>query len=164
MPADAFAQALAAAQALEASPLGAAMRGGLRGLYPAANVAHLFGLVLLVGGIGVLDLRVAGLGRQIPLAPLSRLLTPIAVLGLVVVAGSGFLLFAADAGPLAENRTFQWKLALAALALANALLFRRAFGDFRPGREPRVAARALAVASLALWLTVGALGRMIAYT
>ena len=136
------------------------MRGG-RLCYPAANVAHLFGLALLVGGIGILDLRVAGLGRAIPLAPLSRFLTPIAIAGLVILAISGFLLFAPDAGPLFASGLLRLKLALAAVAVANALLFRRAFGDL--GNEAPPAARVMALVSLGLWLIVACLGRLIAY-
>ena len=151
------------AQTLEASAVGEAMRGG-RNYYPAANVAHVFGLVLLVGGVGVLDLRIAGFGRAVPIAPLSALLTPIAVTGLVVLAASGVLLFAADAGPLVRSPVFQTKMALAGLALVNAFVFRRAFGDFGLGREPPALARLLAVVSLCLWLAVGCLGRLIAYT
>jgi hypothetical protein len=152
-----------AAAALEGSPLGAAMRGA-KGWYPAANVAHVFGLVLLVGGIGVLDLRIAGLGRQIPLLALSRLVTPIAVVGLLVLLASGFLLLSADAGPLVRSTTFRIKMLLLAVGVVNALVFRRLFGDFDEGREPPIAARFLAVASICLWLTVGALGRLIAYS
>ena len=146
-------------QALEASALGEAMRSSW---YPYVNVAHLLGLVLLVGGIGVLDLRIAGLGRGIPIAPLSRLLTPFAVAGLVILVMSGFLLFAADAGPLFESNVFRLKLVLAGVALLNALVFRRAFGDL--AREPTAPARVLAVVSIGLWLTVGCLGRLIAYS
>jgi hypothetical protein len=153
---------LSAAAALEGSSLGAAMRGG-RGVYPAANVAHVAGVALLVGGILVLDLRTAGLGRAIPLAPLSRLVTPLAVAGLLLLAGSGFLLFAADAGPLVRSAVFQAKLALIAAALVNALLFRRLFDDFADGRQPPMLARAMALLSIGLWLLVGALGRLIAY-
>jgi hypothetical protein len=153
---------LAAAAALEGSGLGMAMRGA-RGLYPAVNMAHLAGLVLLVGGIGVIDLRTAGFGRAIPLPTLSRLLTPLAVAGLAVMAISGFLLFCADAGPLVRSWVFQVKAALIVLALANALLFRRLYGDFEGGGEPPVPARLMAVASLGLWTTAGAMGRLIAY-
>lgn len=149
------------AAALEGSPLGAAMRGS-KGWYPIANVAHVFGLVLLVGGIGVLDLRIAGLGRAIPVAALSRLVTPIAVAGLLVLLASGFLLLAADAGPLVRSTTFQLKMLLLAVGVANALVFRRLFGDLR--EEPPMAARVMAVASICLWLTIGALGRLIAYS
>jgi hypothetical protein len=150
-----------AAAALEGSPLGAAVRSGW---YPPANVAHVLGLVLLVGAIGVLDLRIAGLGRAIPVAALSRLTTPIAVVGLGVMLASGFLLFAADAGPLVKSRTFQVKMALLALGLGNAALFRLRFGDLRDGREPPLPARLMAVASIGLWTAVGTLGRLIAYS
>lgn len=151
------------AQALESSALGEAMRGG-RSFYPAANVAHVFGLVLLVGGIGVLDLRIAGFGRGISVAALSALVTPLAVAGLIMLAGSGFLLFSADAGPLVRSPVFQAKMALAALGLLNAFVFRRAFRDLGKGRAPPLLARVSAVLSLCVWLAVGCLGRLIAYT
>jgi hypothetical protein len=149
------------AAGLEASQLGRSMRSSA-GLYPAVNVAHLAGLVLLVGAIGVLDLRVAGLARAVPLAPLSRFLTPFAAVGLVVVAASGFLLFAADAGPLVRSGVFRLKLALAAVAVLNALAFRLRYGDL-PGEAPPLA-RLMAAASIGLWLTVACLGRLIAYS
>lgn len=153
----------ALASALEASPLGVLMRGS-RGLYPAANVAHVIGLVLLVGAIGVVDLRVMGFGRAVPLAPLSRFLTPIAMVGFAVLLASGVLLFAADAGPLTRSAMFQVKMGLSVLALANALAFRRWFGDGRRGSEAPPAARIMAAGSLAAWLAVACLGRLIAYS
>jgi hypothetical protein len=153
---------LSAVAALEASDLGAAVRGG-RGVYPAVNLAHIAGLVLLVGAIGVLDLRTAGLGRAIPLPALSRMLTPLAIGGLALLTVSGFLLFAADAGPLVRSAVFKAKLALIGLALLNALVFRRLFGDFDAGREPPVLAKIMALASISFWLAAAALGRLIAY-
>ncbi|HTK36471.1 MAG TPA: DUF6644 family protein [Caulobacteraceae bacterium] len=151
------------ASALEASPLGVAMRGG-KGFYPAANVVHIIGLVLLLGSIGVLDLRVAGLGRAIPLPTLSRMLTPLAMAGLALLAASGFVLFAADASPLLRSPVFLTKLVLIGLALVNALAFRRWFGDGDYGSEPPAAARCMAVGSLVLWTTAAVLGRLIAYS
>jgi hypothetical protein len=148
---------------IEASRLGDAMRGGVQGLYGWVNVAHLLGLVLLVGGIGVLDLRILGFGRTIPPAALSRMLTPLAIVGLLVSATSGALLFAADAGPLSRSLVFRLKLALIALGLINAALFRLRYGDLSR-REPSARAKVMAAGSIGAWLGVGALGRMIAYT
>jgi hypothetical protein len=118
--------------------------------------------VLLLGGIGVVDLRIAGMFQALPLDPLMRALTPIAVTGLVVMALSGPILFAADARALARSSVFGWKLALIALAVLNALVFRR----LRRGKqgEPAPIERWLAITSLLLWLTVAACGRMIAYS
>ena len=110
-----------------------------------------------------LDLRIVGFGRTIPLAALSRMLTPLAVVGLLVSATTGAMLFAADAGPLSLSWVFRTKLALIAVGLTNALMFRLRYGDLT-GREPSARARIMAGGSILLWLGVGALGRMIAYT
>jgi hypothetical protein len=156
------AQVAALAAQLEGSGLGETMRGGVRNLYAVVNVVHILGLVLLVGGIGVVDLRVAGCGRRIPLGPLSRLLTPIAVAGLLIQAVSGVMLLAADAGPLSLSWVFRLKLALIVLAVLNGLVFRRLFGDLENETPPPLA-RTMAIASLLAWFAVAALGRWIAY-
>ena len=127
--------------------------------YPAANVLHLLGLVMLVGAIGIVDLRIAGLFRALPLAATVRALTPVGIAGLLLLALTGPLLFAADASALVRSDVFRWKLALIAIALLNALLFRWRWR----GAEPDLALRAIAIASVLLWLTVATLGRMIAY-
>lgn len=147
---------------LEASPVGAAMRG-TRGLYPAVNTAHLLGVVLLVGGIGVVDMRVLGFGRAVPLAALSRYLTPAAIAGLILLTVSGVLLFCADAGPFTRSSLFQAKLVLIALGVLNAWAFRRRFGDFEDGAEPTLPARLMAAASLGLWTGATVVGRWLAY-
>ena len=128
--------------------------------YAWINVLHLLGLVMLVGGIGAVDLRVAGLWRTLPLPALSRALTPVAVAGLLLQVAGGTLLFAADGRTLAASPVFQAKLVLVALALANALVFRLLWRDLD---RPPPMARVMAIGSLALWLAVGALGRLIAY-
>lgn len=153
-----------AVAALQASAFGAWARGSAYA-YPLANLIHLLGLLLLVGGIGVLDLRLAGLFRALPVAPLSRALTPLAITGLVLMLPSGFTMFAADAKALAGSGLFRWKLVLIGLAVANAVAFRWAWGrrlDRWGGAVPP-GARAMAIGSLVLWLVVGALGRLIAY-
>ncbi|MGZ3275631.1 MAG: DUF6644 family protein [Caulobacteraceae bacterium] len=142
--------------------MGAAMRG-TRGLYPTVNTAHLLGLVLLVGGVGILDARVLGFGRAVPLAALSRYLTPAAVAGLVLLVVSGALLFCADAGPFTRSPLFQTKLVLIALGVINAGVFRRRFGDFEAGSEPPASARIMAAASLGLWTSATVIGRWLAY-
>lgn len=146
------------AAAAEASGFSRWARGSAT-IYPLANLAHLLGLVLLVGGIGLVDLRVAGAFRALPLAALSRALTPLAVAGLFIMAGSGAIMFASDANALAESPVFQWKLGLVALALFNAAVFRLDLAS-----KPAWLAHASALLSLGLWLAVATLGRLIAYT
>ncbi|MGQ3017139.1 DUF6644 family protein [Phenylobacterium sp.] len=154
----------ALAALLEASALGQWARGSAVA-YPVANVAHLLGLVLLVGGIGIVDLRLAGLWRGLPVTALSNALTPMALGGLVLLAGSGSVMFAADAGPMVGSDIFRAKMALIALGLFHALLFRRLWRRRMATWEtdPPLAGRLMALGSLSIWLCVGALGRLIAY-
>lgn len=134
-------------------------------VYPVANVLHVLGLALLVGGIGVVDLRMAGLWRRLSPAELSRALTPIAIAGLALLLASGFVLFAADGRALAGSPVFRWKLLLVAMALANAAAFRLVWHRrLAETSAISVPARASAVLSLSLWFLVAILGRMIAYT
>lgn len=156
---------LSVAQWLDAVGVGPWARGGAM-VYPVANTLHLLGLIMLVGGIGVFDLRVLGLWKRLPLADLARALTPVAVAGFVIMVPTGIILFAADGEALSGSDIFERKLVLIMLALANAAAFRAMF-DKRIGgwgdRTPALA-RVMAAGSILLWLLIGTLGRWIAYS
>lgn len=134
--------------------------------YPVANMVHLLGLVMLVGGIGLLDLRLAGAFRAIAVAPLAAAVTPVAVAGLVLLVASGTMLFAADAAALARSQTFSLKLMVLGLGLGNALLFRLWWQKRLPAWDANapLTGRLMAMVSLLLWLGVAGLGRWIAYS
>lgn len=155
---------LALAGWLDAAGVGGWSRGSAW-VYPAANTLHLLGLVMLVGGIGVVDLRLAGLWRAIPAAALARALTPVAIAGLAILVATGLVLFAADGVALARSATFHRKLVLIGFALANALAFRLLWQKrVEAGDSAPPLARAMAALSLLLWLAVGTFGRLIAYS
>ena len=121
---------------------------------------------MLIGGIGILDLRLAGLLHRLPVAPLSAALTPIAIAGLPLMVPSGAAMFASDAAALVHSTTFRWKLLLVVLALANAIAFRFLWQarieawDLKPPPLGRL----MAAGSILLWLSVATFGRMIAYS
>lgn len=150
---------------LEASPLGEWMRSSALA-YPIANVVHLLGLVTLVGPIILLDLRLLGFARELPLSPVSRTLTRCAVAGLLLLIVTGLLMFAADAGPLIGNRIMQIKLCLVVFGLANAVAFRTLWGQRLTEWDaaPPTLGRLQALLSIVAWLSVGGLGRWIAYS
>ena len=133
--------------------------------YPIANVVHLLGLVMLVGAIGVVDLRLAGVFRSIPVAPLYRSLRPVAIAGLLI-APSGATMFAADAVTFANSGVFRLKIGLIVVALVNVvafhILWRHQIDEWDLAAP--VAGRLMAATSVMLWLTIGGLGRMIAYS
>jgi hypothetical protein len=150
-------------EVVQSSPFGVWAGGEA---YPIANLVHILGLIMLVGGIGVLDLRLIGLFRKIPTAALAAALTPIAIAGLLLMVPSGATMFASDASTLVNSGTFRTKLLLIALALANAVAFRFIWQgrieqwDF----DPPFGGRVMAAASILLWLSIAALGRWIAYS
>ena len=153
------------AVALQDSSLGMAIRHSLW-LYPLGNVLHVLGVAFLVGSIVALDCRFLGFARRyISAEGASKLLTPFAVAGILMLVPGGLIIFIADAGPLAANSLMQLKMFLVALGLANALLFRRRWSGRLAAwdTDPPGAGRAQVVASIAIWLAVPTLGRLIAY-
>jgi len=162
---ESYADAPAWAAALEASRLGVLMRGSFT-LYPIVNLGHVLGLVLFGGTLLVLDLRLLGAWRRgIDAAALAAALTPLLIAGFILTAATGALLLSADARPLTINAAFRAKAALLALALVNAIAFRRLWrGHLRSwDTTAPVAARLQVAASLALWTMVAMAGRLIGY-
>ena len=104
------------ASAIEHSAFAGALRRS-PSLYPAVNLGHLAGLVLLVGSIGLLDLRALGAGRAVPLGALSRWLTPVGVVGLLVEMATGALLFVRMYGHPNEATPLAKLMALASLTI-----------------------------------------------
>lgn len=149
---------------LEATALGEQMRSSAL-LYPALNLLHLFGLILLLGPMLLLDARLLGAGRRFPLPAVSSTLTPLAVVGLLLLLGSGICLFAADAGPLTVDRLLQLKLLLITLGIGNALLFRQLWNTRLSDWDTHAPlfGRVQAALSLLIWLLVMSLGRLLAY-
>ncbi|OWJ98413.1 hypothetical protein B6S59_00740 [Pseudomonas sp. A46] len=152
------------AQSLEASAFGELMRTSTL-LYPAANLLHLAGLVMLLGTMVLLDLRLLGLAREIPVDAASRRLTPIGIAGLALLLITGFGLFAADAGPLLGNALLQLKLLLVALGIGNALLFRALWAARLADwdRRPPLLGRLQVASSILIWCGVMSAGRLLAY-
>jgi hypothetical protein len=151
---------------LETSAVAVAMRRWLW-LYPAVEVAHIVGFVVLVGGAAMFDLRLLGVGRGIRITDLARhlLLPARAALGLVIP--TGLLMFTAHATEMAENPAFRLKLTLIAAAALNAAVFHqrtlRTVGTWDLGVTAPLAARLAGAASLALWAGVILCGRLLAY-
>ncbi|MEO8143711.1 MAG: DUF6644 family protein [Betaproteobacteria bacterium] len=152
--------------ALEASALGQAMRQWLW-LYPSVETAHIAGIALLVGSIVVLDLRLLGLSRSLPVRRLAMHVLPWTAASFALIVPSGMAMFVAHAGELISNPVFAVKMCLILLAGANAGIlhagvFRRA-GKWDVDVMPPLAARAAAAVSMLLWISVIACGRLLAY-
>ena len=150
--------------ALQESALGHLMRSS-PALYPAVEILHIFGFVVLVGSILVLDVRLLGLGRAIAIQPMAQLLLPLSRFGFLLAISMGFLLFSADASHVVKNPAFQIKLLLIAAALVNVVIAHAGPWRYieRWRSEASGGAKATALMSLVLWLGVVCAGRLIAY-
>jgi hypothetical protein len=152
---------------LEQSSFGTAVRESLW-LYPAFEILHLFGIVLLVGPIAMTDIRLMGASRRLPVTLTAAHLLPWVWTGFVLAVLSGLALFSGFATDYWVNTAFRIKLILMALAGVNAAIFHfRVYNGVAAWDENMpspAAARFFAIASIVLWFSVVAAGRLIAYT
>ena len=138
-----------------------------RWVYPVVNTGHIMGIALLFGAIVPLDLRLMGFWRAIPTAMLSRVLVPMAAVGVATAVVTGALLFSVHAVQYAKTTLFLVKMLIVAAAIANAVLVGRA--ALRLGAEEKADAgppgrlRVVGLISAGLWLAAILCGRMIAY-
>jgi hypothetical protein len=150
---------------LHSTPIGAWADGNPY-VVTACLMVHFIGLCLVIGAMLIVDLRILGFFKQVPLAQAFRLL-PVAITGFCLNAASGFILFAARPVNYFENPAFQAKLWLLAISGINALLFtlfeHRMLAAAPDGRATPVLAKASAGLSLLLWFTIIFFGRLIAF-
>jgi hypothetical protein len=126
---------------------------------------HTFGLALLVGANAVVDLRLLGVARAIPLAPLKRLFR-IMWIGFAMNAVTGILLVIAYPTKSLTNPDFYIKLALIGLAIwVMQKLNSQVFQDSSLSEADMMAKGAtLAKFSIVLWFGAITAGRLLAYT
>jgi len=133
--------------------------------YPLFETLHTLGMALLIGSLGLIDLRILGFRSEMPIVGTLDFL-PLAWLGFSINLISGLALFASDAVYFWDSVTFRVKLVLILLAGFNAfLLSQSAFRGVRAGRveSPGTGARLLAGSSLLFWVGAIIAGRLIAY-
>ncbi len=127
--------------------------------------AHFIGLILIVGTVGLLDVRIMGFFKQLPIAPLHRLL-PWGLAGLAINVATGLAAFASRP----ENYVYSAGLWVKILALvllgvnAAAFYLTPIFGDIEklgPGEDAAISAKLVAASGLLLWFVVIAMGRYI---
>jgi hypothetical protein len=159
---------LDAAKWLQGSALGHFMRESGVWTYAIVNLAHILGVASLFGSVLVLDLRLLGIGRRVPLAALADVTVPVATAGFAVAAATGVGLLVTKATEYVGNPFLAVKFPAIALGLINVLLIRRSEAWQARGRRellPREHRRLAIMGglSLACWLTAIAAGRLIAY-
>jgi hypothetical protein len=153
---------------LEGSALGHAMRSAGVWTYGLVNLIHILGVSTLFGSLLLLDLRLLGLWRRVPLASIATAAVPLSRAGFALAATSGLCLIVTNATEYAGNPFLLIKFPAIALGLLNvAVLETRPAWRARDARVPTSAeSRQLAAsggASLLFWAVAIGSGRMIGY-
>ena len=153
---------------LEGSALGYAMRNSGVWTYGIVNLAHILGVATLFGSILMLDLRLLGVWRNIPLLSLSKPATALSAGGFVLAVLTGLGLLATQATEYLGNPFFYIKIPAVALGFVNVILIRRssAWTAHRMRELSTREERQLALmggVSLLCWATAISAGRMIGY-
>jgi hypothetical protein len=141
--------------------------------WPLGETFHFFGIILLIGGVGLFDMRLLGLAKQLPVKAVTRLL-PWGVAGFIICVVTG-LMFVTGVRANVPNSPYdviksnvwlQMKFVFIALAGLNLLVFyltgmHRAVDHLGPGDDAPATAKVIAAASLFFWLGVIYFGRLI---
>jgi hypothetical protein len=140
-------------------------------VWPLCETLHFFGMSVLLGTVGIVDLRILGVAKGIPIQLLEKFI-PLGVIAFAVNAITGFIFIAGNpvGGPMEylTNLSLQLKMLLVLIAGINLLIFyftgieKKLAGVPADGNAPG-GAKAVAAVSLTAWIFVIIMGRFIMY-
>ena len=153
---------------LEDSRLAARIRDGLW-TFPLIESTHVFALAMVFGTIAVIDLRLLGIAsKQRPFRTMASETLKWTWAAFALAALTGALMFITNARVYYGNFYFRTKMLLLLLAGLNTLVFElttgRVVDRWNKGTSAPPAGKAAAVLSLAIWIGVIVMGRMIGFT
>jgi hypothetical protein len=140
-------------------------------VWPICETLHFFGMCVLIGTVGVVDLRVLGVAKGISIELLDKFI-PLGVIAFAVNLVTGFIFIAGNpvGGPMEylTNLSLQLKMLFVLIAGINLLLFyttgiHRSLAAVPAEGNAPGAAKAIAAVSLTAWIFVIIMGRFIMY-
>ena len=138
-------------------------------ILPVCESLHFIGMAVLVGIVGVFDLRLLGMAKRLPIAPLQRLM-PWAAAGFALSLGTGIVFIASNPrqylAPL--SLSFVAKMFFILLACLNVVLFyasglKRVVDGVGSGEDAPMGAKISAGVSLFFWIGVMYWGRVLQF-
>jgi uncharacterized membrane protein len=130
--------------------------------YPTILTLHTFGLAIVVGANAVIDSRLLGMGKRIPIDAL-RPLFPIMWWAFALNFVTGILLFMSDATTKSGQTVFYVKLTMIALAFLVTRSVWKALRRDSSESSTETNLRTRAILSLVLWTAAIISGRLLAY-
>jgi hypothetical protein len=150
--------------ALETSGFGTWLSANA-GVLPWLEVAHIASFALLIGSVGMVNVRLMGVAsRDYPLEHLARALLPITWLAFVFALVTGLLLLAPEASTHWASTAFRVKLLLllaAGVNMANFnLVLAKNMARWDLGARTPLSARLSGAVSLLLWIAIVSAGAL----
>ncbi len=134
--------------------------------WPIAESIHFIGLSMLIGAVGLFDLRMLGFVKTIPLAAMHKLV-PFGVAGFLLNVTTGVMFITTVPDQYLYNPAVQSKFLFLAAAGINMLLFYmlcyRQVSATHATSAALTKAKIFALISLTCWLGVIACGRLITF-
>ena len=131
--------------------------------FPTVLTLHTTGMGILVGASYVLDLRLLGIGRNVPLSGY-RWVFPTLAIGLSINIVTGILLFIKDPTHWGTAIPFLIKMLLVIASVATVVPMRSlVLGSGAEQSEVSSNMRLLAIASIVVWSGAITAGRLLAY-
>jgi len=139
---------------------------GISWLWPASESLHFIGLCMLIGGAGLLDLRLIGLFRGLAIGHVKALM-PWAIGGFLINAVTGTLFLIMQPHLYLTSAVWWAKVAFLGLAGANALFFETRLAlpalGMHPDADTSTTMKVIGAVSLFSWFAVLYCGRMLPY-
>jgi hypothetical protein len=137
--------------------------------FTTVQVVHFFSVSLVLGTIAIVDLRLLGFAAiKRPFAELSRQLLPFTWAAFVLTVITGSLMFISQATEYFANPVFWFKMSVIVLAGINMMIFEfitvRDVQKWNLDPTPPSRARLAGGISIACWILVAVLGRVISFT
>lgn len=139
---------------------------GLSWLWPACESLHFLGLAVLIGGAGLLDLRLMGFFRGVSIKDIKAFM-PYAIAGFAVNGITGVLFLIMQPHLYVLGGVFWFKMGFIVLAGLNAMFFETRLSAkalaMDPDADTPVAFKVIGFVSLFSWFAVLYTGRMLPY-
>jgi len=150
---------------LRTSPQGVWVRHSVWA-WPVLESLHFMGMSVLIGTIGLFDLRLLGFARGVPYAALHRLI-PLGIGAYTVNILTGLCFLSGMPDQYLWNPAFRFKVAFMVVAGLNVVFFYtrvfRRLEQLAPDTPPPFGARLAGAVSLTMWIGVMSAGRLLTF-
>jgi hypothetical protein len=135
-------------------------------LWPICETLHFVGLALLIGAAGLMDLRLMGFLKSVPITAVMQM-RKWAVLGVLINVVTGTLFFVGAPDQYINNPAWYGKLLFLCVAMINIAVFETRHGkrmlSVPAGEDTPVSFKIAGAVSMGSWFLVLYFGRMLPF-